>query len=96
MSFSAETIKRRIDDMSSDILETLINKLKTSGYFSLQIVETTDVAKKAQLLSVVRFVDGNSVREEYLFCEELPERTTGQEIFSSYPRIFYSPWYRLE
>ena len=29
--------------MSSDILETLINKLKTCGYFSLQIDETTDI-----------------------------------------------------
>ena len=81
VSLSAETIKRRIDDMSSDILETLINKLKTSGYFSLQIDETTDITKKAQLLSVVRFVDGDSMKEEYLFCEELPKRTTGQEIF---------------
>ena len=81
VSLSAETIKRRIDDISSDILETLINKLKASGYFFLHIDETTDITKKAQLLSIVRFVDGNSLREECLFCEELPERTTGREIF---------------
>ena len=81
VSLSAVTIKRRIDDMSSDILETLINKLKTYGHFSLRIDETTDITKKAQLLGVVRFVDGDSIREEYLFCEELPKGITGQEIF---------------
>ena len=29
----------------------------------------------------MRFVDGDSIREEYLFHEELLERTSGQEIF---------------
>ena len=81
VSLSADTIKRRIDEMSNDILETLIEKLKTSGKFSLQIDETTDINKKAQLLSVIRFIDGDSINEEFLFCKELPERTTGQEIF---------------
>ena len=45
VSLSAETIKRRIGDMSEDLLETLLNKLKTSGKFSLQIDETTDSKK---------------------------------------------------
>ena len=81
VSLSAETIKRRIGDMSEDLLETLLNKLKTSRKFSLQIDETTDIKKQAQLLAVVRFVDDNAIAEEYLFCKELPERTTGQDIF---------------
>ena len=81
VSLSAETIKRRIGDMSEDLLETLLNKLKTSGKFSLHIDETMDIKKQAQLLAVVRFVDGNAITEEYLFCKKLPERTTGQDIF---------------
>lgn len=37
VSLSADTVKRRIDDMSSDILGTLITKLTTTEKFALQI-----------------------------------------------------------
>lgn len=78
---SADTIKRRIDDMSCDILETLITKLKKAGNFSLQIDESTDIKNQAQLIIIVRFVDEDSIKEHYFFCKEIPERTTGEEIF---------------
>ena len=47
----ADTIKRRIDEMSNDILEILIKKIKAFPKFSIQIDEI-DISKKAQLLSV--------------------------------------------
>ena len=88
MPLSANTIKRRIDDMSNDIIETLIKRIKASPKLSIQIDGTTDISKKAQLVSVVRFVDGNSITEEYLFCKELSERNTGQKIFRKTNQFF--------
>ncbi|GFQ97951.1 SCAN domain-containing protein 3 [Trichonephila clavata] len=80
VSLSADTVKRRIHDMSSDILGTLIKKLLSAEKFELQIDETTDIKNKAQLIAIVRFVDEDFIKEQYLFCE-VPERTTGEEIF---------------
>ena len=62
---SADTIKRRIEDMSNDIPETLRKKIEASPKFFIQIDETTDIIKKAQLFSEVRFVGGDSITEEY-------------------------------
>ncbi|GFT54802.1 SCAN domain-containing protein 3 [Nephila pilipes] len=71
VSLSADTVKRRIHDMSSDILGTLIKKLLSAEKFALQIDETT-IKNKAQLIAIVRFVDEDFIKEHYLFCKEVP------------------------
>ncbi|GFT43769.1 protein ZBED8 [Nephila pilipes] len=81
VSLSVDTVKRRIHDMSNDILGTLIKKLLSAEKFALQIDKTTDIKNKAQLIAIIRFVDEDFIKEHDLFCKEVPERTTGEEIF---------------
>ena len=78
---SDNSIARRIDDMSADIESIVLEKIRCSGKFALQLDESTDISGHAQLLANVRFVDGASIRENFLFCKAMPEKTTGEEIF---------------
>lgn len=78
---SDNTISRRIDEMSADIESVVLDKIRISNKFALQLDESTDISGHAQLLANVRFVDGDTIRENFLFCKALPGKTTGEEIF---------------
>lgn len=72
------TIGRGINDMSVEIEDVVLGKIKTSGHFSLQLDESTDVSGHAQLLANVRFVHGDRIRDNFFFCKPLPNKTTGE------------------
>uniref|UniRef100_A0AAY5KMI7 Nucleoside phosphorylase domain-containing protein n=1 Tax=Esox lucius TaxID=8010 RepID=A0AAY5KMI7_ESOLU len=78
---SNNTIARRIDDMSADIKTVVLEKMRISKKYALQLDESTDISGHCQLLANVRFVDGEAIRENFLFCKALPEKSTGEEIF---------------
>ena len=77
---SDNTISRRIDDISVNIETIVLEKICIGKYFSLQLDEYTDISKNVQLLANVCFVDGDTIRENFLFCKILV-KTTGKEIF---------------
>ncbi|XP_032093621.1 zinc finger BED domain-containing protein 5-like [Thamnophis elegans] len=78
---SDNTISRRINDMSADIESVVLEKIRISEKFALQLDESIDISGHAQLLANMRFVDGDAIRENFFFCKALPEKTTGEEIF---------------
>ncbi|KAM9319784.1 zinc finger BED domain-containing protein 5-like [Gastrophryne carolinensis] len=81
LALSDNTIARRIDDMSVDIETVVLEKVRISKKFALQLDESTDISGHCQLLANVRFVDGDAIRENFLFCKALPEKSTGEVIF---------------
>lgn len=67
--------------MAEDVSAQLLDQVRASEYFALQLYESTDVANAAELLVYIRFISQEMFVEEILFCKALESRTTGKEIF---------------
>ena len=69
---SNDLVKNRINDIGEDILSQVVADLKASPTkFIIQLDETTDVANLNQLIAFVRYVKGQEIKEEFLFCKQL-------------------------
>ena len=78
---SNDTMKRRIKELSRNVLQQTIAAIRHCERFSLQLDETTDIGSDAQLMVFVRYFDTNDFVEQFLFCRPLAKNTTGEEIF---------------
>ena len=66
---SNNVVKSRIYDILENILKQVMEELATSPFpFSLQLDESTDVSYCSQLVCYVRYVNGNEIKEEFLFA----------------------------
>ncbi|XP_036027915.1 protein ZBED8-like [Onychomys torridus] len=83
VSLSNDTIRRRIDDMSADILDQVIQEIKSAPLpiFSIQLDESTDVANCSQLLVYVRYINDGDFKDEFLFCKPLEPTATARDVF---------------
>ncbi|XP_051027117.1 zinc finger MYM-type protein 6 isoform X1 [Acomys russatus] len=89
---SSSTVGCRINKLSADIEEQLVQKLRESRWFALQIDESPETSDVTRLLCFVRFIDYDygDVKEELLFCTEMPSLSTDLEVFELINKYFDS------
>ena len=88
VSLLNDTMKRRIKELSRNILQQTIAAIRHCERFSLQLDETTDIGSDAQLMVFVRYFDTNDFVEQFLFCRSLAKNITGEEIFKKVDFFF--------
>ena len=64
------TVSRRGFHMAEDLLEQLLCKIRKVPYYGLQLDESTNIGRRAQLLVFIRIPDTDSynIVDEYLCC----------------------------
>ena len=82
LSLSDNTVQRRIEEMSEDIKNQVVEQIKQSPIYVLQLDESTDVSSCAQLMVYVRYTHNCDFKEELLFCRLLDSQTRGIDVFN--------------
>ena len=78
---SDDTVNDRIANIANDILSQLIAQIQDSPCrINLQFAKTTDIKSISQLVAYVRFVKENAIVDEFLFCQEMKERTRAKDV----------------
>ena len=77
-----DIVNNRIADIANDILSQLIAQIQDSPpIINLQFDKTTDIESISRLAAYVRFVKENAIVDEFLFCQEMKERTRAKDVF---------------
>lgn len=76
---SDNTVQRWIGEMSEDVSAQLLEQVRGSKYFALQLDESTDVANAAELLVYIRFF--YQEKRKYYFAKPLKAELQGEIFF---------------
>ncbi|XP_010991120.3 protein FAM200C isoform X2 [Camelus dromedarius] len=86
---SDDVIHSRIDEMSRDILQQVLEDIKASPLkVGIQLAETTDMDDCSQLMAFVRYIKEREIVEEFLFCEPLQLTVKGKDVFNLFRDFF--------
>ena len=83
--------------MAEDLLEQLLCKIGKVPCYGLQLDESTDIGRRAQLLVFIRIPDNDSynIVDEYLCCLDLEVNTSAEQMFSKLNKFMTEkqiPW----
>ena len=70
IALSNDTVKERIDKLSQNIKDQLLDQIKESPFFAIQCDETTGIGSCSQILLYARFLSINTIKEEMLFYNQ--------------------------
>ena len=87
ISVSNDTVSRHINEISLNIKEQVVDKIKKS-HFAIQLDESTDVSQFSQLLAFVRYVHVGNFKEEFLFCKPLKLNTRAEDVLEAVNDFF--------
>ena len=90
LSLSDNSMQRRCALIADSLKEQVLAKLHDAPCFGLQLDETTDITREAQLIVYVRFPDKKSdlIEDHYLYCIPVGVDTTATRIFSNFNHFF--------
>uniref|UniRef100_K7F692 DUF4371 domain-containing protein n=1 Tax=Pelodiscus sinensis TaxID=13735 RepID=K7F692_PELSI len=88
ISVSNDTLSRRINELSQNISEQVVDEIKTSPLFTIQLDESTDVALCSRLLVFARYITEGDFKDEFLFCKTLDTTTKAQDMMEIVNNFF--------
>jgi hypothetical protein len=88
MPLSNDTVSKRIREVRDDMHEQLLERIKKSPKFVIQLDESTDISNLRQLLTYLRYFFENRVHNDLLFCQPLEGRTTCEDVFVKLNEFF--------
>uniref|UniRef100_K7FLK2 Uncharacterized protein n=1 Tax=Pelodiscus sinensis TaxID=13735 RepID=K7FLK2_PELSI len=97
-SVSNDTVLRWINEISQDISEQILDEIKKSPLFAIQLDESTDVALCSQLLEFARYMVEGDFKDEFLFWKTLDTTTKAQdvmEIVNNFFEVHGLDWVKL-
>uniref|UniRef100_K7F603 DUF4371 domain-containing protein n=1 Tax=Pelodiscus sinensis TaxID=13735 RepID=K7F603_PELSI len=97
ISVSNEIVLRRINEISRNISEQVVDEIKKSALFDIQLDESTDIALCSQLLVFARYMVERDFKDEFLF--KTPDTTTKaqdvMEIVNNFFEVHGLDWVNL-